>query len=649
MVTRMALLAAIPLALARPHRADAARLTQVAEGPKATALVVDGSGSMHYRRGSQDLFALARKEARHRLADLSANEPATALLCSAAAGPPAPPTEDRSALLDAIDSFAVTEEPADLAGCIERAAQALGQSDVPGKRIVVFTDLQQTDWDLGRSPPTVPTPQGNVRPELEIVDVAKGPMPNLALSDLTVTPSSAVGAHGYQFAFTVHNFSAEAAANVSVNLEVAGQVVARGFCDLGPFELQRKTLAATLAPGAVAEGRVVLPADNLPEDDAIPFVVPVPRQAHALLIDGAPSSLRYLDEAFFVQTALEAAGNAVSVQTVDPEALSAQDLDGSAVDVVALLNVRSLGKDASSALKRFVERGGGLLVAMGDRVDPEALNETLGALLPAQLRLVKTAAQPAPMPGEPAEGSITAQAPTHFTHVDFTSALFSGFGGGASEGLLDTRVYRYLLVEPPPRDVEILASYDDGAPAVLLGHRQAGQVLVFTTSLAREWTDWPIRASFVPVIQQAVLLLAHLEQEQPPKIELVGSSHVFRDGDRAPIAARAASGANIPILRSVDGHPRIERLPEVGLVQVKLTGPDGRGREERESDIPVAFDPRESDTRRLDPREVTARYGGVVRSSADSANATSFRQLPFWMELLVLAVVLFSTEALLAA
>ncbi len=650
MLIRMTMLAAIPLALARPHRANAARLAEVAEGPKATALILDASGSMRYRRGAQDLFSLARKEARHRLADLGANEPATVLLCAASSGVPPPPTEDRAALLEAIDSFAVTEEPGDLAGCVERAAQALAQSDVPGKRIVVFTDLQQTGWDLGRGPPSVSTPQGNVRPELEVVDVAKGPMPNLALSDLTVTPSSAIGAHGYQFAFTVHNFSAEAAANVSVDLELAGHVVARGFCDLGAFDGQRKTLAATLPPGTVAEGRVVLPADGLLEDNAIPFVVPVPRQARALLVDGAPSSLRYLDEAFFVQTALEAAGNTVSVRTVDPEAVTAQDLDGSAIDVVALLNVRSLGKDISSALRRFVEHGGGLLISMGDRVDPEALNESIGALLPAQLRLVKTAAQPAAgNPAEPAGGGITSQAPAHFTRVDFNSPLFAGFSGGASEGLLETRIYRYLLVEAPAKDVDILASYDDGAPAVLLARRKAGQVLMLTTSAAREWTDWPIRTSFVPVIQQAVLLLAHLSQEQLPGIELVGGPHVFPEGDPIPVAAHAPSGANIPIVRTAGGRREIERLPEVGLVQVKLTDADGHSLESREGDLPVAFDPRESDTRRIDPREVTARYGGVVHTPGTSAGATGFQQLSFWMQLLVLTVILFSAEALLAA
>jgi hypothetical protein len=648
MLTRMALLAAIPLALARPHRANAARLAQVEAGPRATALVIDGSGSMRYRRGSQDLFSLARTEARHRLADLNANEPTTALLCTAGVGSPAPPTEDRAALLETLEGFAVGEGPADLAGCIDLAAQALARSDVVGKRIVVFTDLQQTDWSLARNPPVVPTPQGNVRPDLEVVDVAKGPMPNLALSDLTVVPSPAIGPHGYQFGFTVHNFSAEAAANVSVSLDLGGRVVARGFCDLGPFEAQRKTLAATLAPGAVAEGRVLLPADALAEDDAIPFVVPVPRQARVLVVDGAPSSLRYLDEAFFVQTALEAAANAVSVRTVDPEALSALDLDSSALDAVLLLNVRSLNKDVSAALKRFVEQGGGLLVAVGDRVDPEALNDSIGALLPAQLRLVKTAAQPVGSPSEDAAaGTIISQAPAHFTHVDFGSALFAGFSGGASDGLLDTRIFRYLLVEPPAKDVVILASYDDGAPAVLLARRKAGQVLLFTTSAAREWTDWPIRTSFVAVIQQAVLLLAHLGQEQVPAIQMVGSRYVFPEGDRAPVAARTASGANIPIGRTAGGLRVIERLPEVGLMHVQLANGEGKRVDSREADIPVAFDPRESDTRRLDPNEITARYGAIVRSDVPVTSA-GFQRLSFWMQLLVLGVAFFSAEALLA-
>lgn len=71
LLLRMSLLAAIPLALARPQlAAAAASAAQASEGPAATALVLDASGSMRYRRGGATLFAGAQALARERLASL---------------------------------------------------------------------------------------------------------------------------------------------------------------------------------------------------------------------------------------------------------------------------------------------------------------------------------------------------------------------------------------------------------------------------------------------------------------------------------------------------------------------------------------------------------------------------------------------------
>ena len=649
LLSRMALLAAVPLALARPHLDTPRARATVTSGPQATAFVFDGSGSMRYRRGGQSLFARAQQEGRRQLAQLAPDAPATALLCAAQAAAPLPPSDDRGALLSALDGFAVTQEPADLATCIERAGLALGQSEVAGKHIVVFTDLQQTGWDLRRPPPLIATSKGAVRAELEVVDVAHGELPNLALSDLSITAAPAVGSHGYQFAFTVHNFGREPVANLPVALEVRGQVVARGFCDLPGFGAEHKVLAATLPPGTVVEGRVFLPADSLTEDDAIPFVLPVPRQVRALIVDGAPSTLRYLDEAFFVQTALEGAGGAIALRTTDPEALTATELDGEGLDVVLLLNVHGLSKDVPAALRRFVERGGGLFVALGDRVDPESFSEALGDLLPAPLRLVKTAAPPPHVESSVAQGAVTAQSPAHFTRIDLSSPLFAGFGGGASAGLLDTRFYRYMLIEPPPKDVQVLASYEDGAPALLLSHRKEGRVLLFTSGVAREWNDWPIRASFVPVLQQAVLLLAHREEPRVPPVEIVGHAHVFPAGELVPVSARLPSGAEAPLSRAPGGERAIERLTEVGLTQVRLAEAAAHGGELGALDVAVAFDPRESNTRRLDPSEVTARYGGTVRADSAPGGGLTNGRFSLWTQLLVVSALCFVLEALLGA
>jgi len=59
-------------------------------------------------------------------------------------------------------------------------------------------------------------------------------------------------------------------------------------------------------------------------------------------------------------------------------------------------------------------------------------------------------------------------------------------------------------------------------------------------------------------------------------------------------------------------------------------------------------DPRESDTRRLEPSELTAWFGGEAHARVAAAGqAPEARELPLWSWLLLLAVAAFLAEGLL--
>src|SRR5712691_3105750 len=74
---RCLLIAGVALALSRPSLEPKGAQAAVMRGPQATALVIDASLSMRYRRGSQTLFARAKSEALAALSSLAPEEPAT--------------------------------------------------------------------------------------------------------------------------------------------------------------------------------------------------------------------------------------------------------------------------------------------------------------------------------------------------------------------------------------------------------------------------------------------------------------------------------------------------------------------------------------------------------------------------------------------
>ncbi len=369
----------------------------------------------------------------------------------------------------------------------------------------------------------------------------------------------------------------------------------------------------------------------------------VPREVKVLVVDGAPSPVRYRDEAYFVESALASPASPVRPTLVDAEALAAQDLSG--FDVVFLLNVRSPAAKAAD-LARFVEQGGGLFVALGDQIEPEEYAKQLGGLLPAALHVVKTAPE-----GRPAR----------FGEVDATHPALSVFQGEAREGLLGVRTTRWVLAKPGAagrggQGARVIASFDDGAPALLEARRGKGRVLLFTSSADRDWTDWPIRTSFLPAMQRfAAWLAGGLDDRRDPPAK-AGEAHPIRLEPGETLAAlvgpdgreRRRPELEREGLREEAGAPRfVAREP--GLWQVKVASGAAERLEPRLA-FAVAFDPRESDTRRLRPEELTAWLGGAAHAKVEGdARTAGGAQVPLWSILLVVGLAAFFLEGLLLA
>ncbi len=667
---RTLLLAALALALARPRLDSPAAAAQVAQGPRATAIVLDASGSMRYRLGGKTLFERARADALGALASLSPEEPATVAVCGGGEPKVEAPSFDRGAVRRVIERAEAEAGFADVTACVAGAARALSGATAQaslGKRIVVATDLAASAWRLDVAPPSVETPAGKVRPEVTVLDAARGAaLPNAAVLAADAEPDPAAGPRGYRIAVQLANYGQEPLADAALSLVVGtgkeARVAIRSFADVPAGGTARKTLSHAFAQGGPTTVQLALPPDALPDDDARSLALVVPREVRALVVDGAPSPVRYRDEAYFVESALASPASPVRPTLVDAEALRGEDL--SKYDVVFLLNVRSPGAKAAE-LARFVEQGGGLFVALGDQIEPEEYAKELGGLLPAALHVVKTAAE-----GRPAR----------FGEVDLGHPALSVFRGEAREGLVGVRTFRYVLAKPAgpspsgarpstpgPRGgpyargergaVRVLASFDDGAPALLEARRGKGRVLLFTSSADRDWTDWPIRTSFLPAFQRfAGWLAGGLDDRREPPGK-VGEPRTIRLEDGEELAA----------LIGPDGRERrrseLERAGlkeegsglrftprEAGLWQVKVSA-GGAERVEPRLAFAVAFDSRESDTRRLRPEELTAWLGGAAHAKVegDAQAGGAGRQVPLWSILLVLGVAAFFLEGLLLA
>lgn len=635
-ILRTLLFLAIPIALARPELKPEAQAAVVVKGPAATAIVLDASLSMRWADG-KSLFERGREEARDALSDLRPEEPATVLVCTGSPSAPPPPGFDRARLRGLIDEAQATWSPADMTRCLEMAARSLEDSPLAGKRLVVVSDLTVGAFRLEVPAPVVKGPDGQpVRPEVVLRDVASGRevLPNHALVDLKLEPALQSGPRAFQVTFTVRSFGTEPLKNLEAQVRVGEATLAKGFVDVPANGTAQKVLTVRLPPGGVVAGEVVLQPDGLAEDDRRAFVVNVPRALQALVVNGSPQTPRYRDEAFFVEAALTAPGSPVQVEMRDTAAGLKEDF--TKYDLVYLLNVPVPEEEAAARLAAFVETGGGLFVSMGSNVDPEAYNGRLGQVLPRRLRLVRTSVE--------RDDPDAARRASTLAQVEVEHPLFTPFTGLAEEGLVGARFYRYMLLEAEEAgaDSQVLATYGDGAPAVVVGRRSKGRVALFTSTVDRDWTDIPIRTSFLPLMQRfAAYLTGSLDEREELRVR-VGEQVVLRpEAGQQVGGVKGPEGEEVQVKGQPDGTVLVGPVERPGVYGV--VGADGKP-------LPTlgfaaALDPAEGDLSRLKQEDLSAWFGEeTVKASTADANRPP---VPVWTWLLVAAALAFFCEGLL--
>lgn len=293
-------------------------------------------------------------------------------------------------------------------------------------------------------------------------------------------------------------------------------------------------LPADPASGAL---EVRLGPDFLEEDNRAFLVTANPGTKKVLLVRGSigsrdpggapdPATGLVRDDGLYLARALDPAGDGRwhEVVEVGPDALV--DATNLAVDVVVLSDVGRIAPPAVENLERFRQRGGGIFIALGDRVDLRSYNaQVLGRLAPAiELLNVMT---------EPGEGTYRSLRPAAAGHP-----AFRGFPVSAGDDLSSARFQR--IVESQAKEgARVVAHFGSEVPALI----EDDGVLVFTSSLDGSWNDFVTSASFLPMIHLAIDYLAtRADGERGPRTV----------GD--PLEALVASGSYRSPVAFVDPH-----------------------------------------------------------------------------------------------
>jgi hypothetical protein len=549
---RMALCGLLATALARPLLMPKGP-SFLRGGPRAVVLVIDNSASMAYTENGVSLLEKARSAARDILDGLHPGDTASIVLAGRRADGPEvifpEPTADLGDALHAVNAVQVLTLGTDLTSAVARAEAIAQSSPASSREVYVLSDLQDSGWELPDEETIAPS-----NSDVLFFFVQVRPQRPVNIGVTAVQYAAARPMVGVPFSIRPHlAIQGDESRSCDVRLFIDGEKVAERHVDKlpnGRWSVPR--FHHKFMTGGWHHGYVEVQDENLTLDNRRYFALEVLDQVRVLAVNGAPSRVPRLDELFFLRAALTAGPEGkspIQVDAVSPGALAESDL--SKYPLVILANVESLSSTAVEKLEAFTDRGGSVLIFLGDKVNSAFYNQHLaapsrlhGGLLPGQLGEVL---------GNPAAADFATGGEVDYVHVALAAFQDSKFANLAL-------VHYKALWGIDPGQSAVLMRTSTGAPLLCEKAFGKGRVLLFTSTCDRDWTDFPVRPAFLPWIHR---LVAYLAQEP------LGRQGFHATGDAVPLAVSAAEGLPQAIVKKPDGsigHATVTNDPDRPLV-----------------------------------------------------------------------------------
>lgn len=534
---------------------------------------------------------------------------------------------DKAVLHAAIDEGKPGSGATRFAPALRLAGSALAGTRLPRREVVLISDYQRRGW-LDREP--VQLPEGA---ELTVVDIAEREADNLAVTEVSLRRETEGGRERVTVAARLVHRGTSAPGDVTATLELNDQPAATASVRLEANASTLLSFEPVVLPTGRSRATVRAGEDRLPADNAFHFVVEPGQGVSALVVQADRGRA---NRSLFARRALETSSRPpINVRTLRSSDVGADDL---ALSDLVILNDAPISDPARiRALRDYVERGGGLLVALGPAANADAWSTEAMALLPAT-------------PGAVADNSRGARLAT----LDHSHPAFEIFRTPRSGDFSAARFYRYRSVTPDSGAV-ILARFDDGSAALLEGRVGRGGVLLWTSTLDRFWNDLAVQPVFVPFLHRLARHAAGFGEQEMwytvgQTVDLATREELETASDAADdareLVALAPGGGRSA--HSAAGSERFVPLAEQGFYELRSLDASGAPLIEFAANL----DYTESDLTPLDAEELQAAVTTTPTGGGPGAALVSIedreRRQSLWWYIIVAASLILVAETLIS-
>ncbi len=517
LLIRTAMILLLVLAFSRPIF-EAGELPVLGAQNRTELLVVDRSYSMAAREGSRAVLVTALGLAKERLGALGKGDRVGLFLGGGFpevvfTQPQYVTDELRARLLEQLDEVEVAYEPLDVAATLQAAAAwAESAGAAAGVSLHLYSDQQRRDWlasdgsrDAAIDEALARLRQLGIRVQVHPLGATKPR--NATVTDLGCAHALLCVDLPTSFQVRVDNRGADAIAGLEVELWIDDVLQGSRKVNLDPGESKEVGFPYVFRQTELARVKALLKSDDLEEDNARHGVFPVRDAVKVLVVDGGEEGADEGSEVDFLVPAIGADLTTPGAterltpfrcDVIASERLAVTPLAPYAV--VVLADVGTLSEEDSRQLEAFLRAGGGVLLFLGKRCDPESWRRLAFRDGDGWLPYV---------PGKAFE-DLREETAYRLDIVQKDHPALCYLANVPEVGLSLVRIWGYRLVEGEVPEAHVLARLDDfrATPLVVEQGHGEGVAVAINTSSNRDWSNLPITPVFVCLVQELLPYLA---------------------------------------------------------------------------------------------------------------------------------------------
>ncbi len=568
LLIRCLAVALLSLALAHPLFSFGGPADLIPVKPSANVFILDDSYSMALSSGDKTLYDKAVHAVLKPIGKIPAGSAFSIVLASQPTRVLQGWTEDSTLAEKILKATKPSFKTTSIGEALTQALELLEEAPQKEKRIHVFTDLDKNGWNAEDFPES----EKQQNTPVKILDFShlKTGDNRAAVKNVEVSQEFLTNSRVIRVKSKVLNLEGRALNNLNITLSVNGKEQSRNTISLKANETVEKEFTFPIKVNEPISGTIQVADDSLGVDNKRFFSYQPDQKIKVLVVDGDPKTVAHQRETFYLENALSPFS--VALSNIDLTVSTLEQLPERNLfdfSVLVLCNVSDLPFGYEIELEKYAMRGGALFITLGDQIDPKYYNEKLGNLLPVTIQSLN---------------QVDRQSdPFRLKLEKSDHPVLKIFTGKSLQEMQSIRFYSLYSVEGRDnREFTVPLWFSNKYPAVVESEFGKGKVILYVTSIDRDWNNFPIQPTFLPWIQRWIKYSARgLESIQRQDL-LIGEPFVWKEAIPGTALFVKFPSGKITQLIPIDGEASFNATFRPGVYSLFRGEREASGKSESE-------------------------------------------------------------------